>query len=231
MEPYYSDETVTLYLGDCREVTAWLEADVLVTDPPYGIGWRHKDGWTNAEGGGGHRSSGNALSIANDADASVRDAALAMWGDRLALVFGDILRHVPLNAVHALFYAKSADAGIRGARAGRRKDVEAIFMLGPWPVGVGGESSVLRSGGRVAGPRGMALRAGHPHAKPLDVLEELIGLAPGVIADPFAGSGSTLIAAKQLGRRAIGVEIEERYCEIAAKRLRQDVLNFGEAMA
>jgi DNA methylase len=229
LDPYYSDEWVTLYHGDCREVPAWLTADVLVTDPPYGIAWRASPSWTNAVGAGGGRSSGDTLAIANDDDLRVRDAALELWGSRLAIVFGDVLQPKPQKAVHVLIYAKPVDAGIRGARGGRRKDIEAIYLLGPWPVGVGGETSIIRTSGRVAGPRGMALRASHPHAKPLDVMQELVSLAPGTIADPFVGSGTTLVAAKQLGRRAIGVEIEERYCEIAAKRLSQGVLDFGVA--
>lgn len=232
-EPYYSDATVTLYHGDALEVTEWLAADVLVIDPPYGIAWRGNPvGWTNASGGGGHRSSGNALSIANDADTVARDEALVLWGDRPAVVFGDILRPHPAGTVQALIYAKPPDAGIRGAHAGRRKDIEAIFLVGPWPVGVGGQTSIFRTGGRVAGPRGVALRAGHPHAKPLDVMEQLIRLHPsGTVADCFAGSGSTLVAAKQLGRQAIGVEIDESHCETAALRLAQGVLDFGEVPA
>ncbi len=226
-EPYYQDDQVTLYHGDCLEVTEWLAADVLVSDPPYGIGWKANPNWTNAQGKGTKRSSGIPTSIAADGDTRARDEALRLWGDRPAVVFGDILRNRPSNAVHVLVYAKPADAGIFGARAGRRKDVEGIYMVGRWPVGVGGESSVIGTNGRVAGERGLAKRFGHPHTKPVDVMEQLVGLAEGTIADPFAGSGSTLVAARNLGRKAIGVELEERYCEIAARRLDQMCLDFG----
>jgi site-specific DNA-methyltransferase (adenine-specific) len=108
-----------------------------------------------------------------------------------------------------------------GARYGFRRDIELIYLTGSWPVRTGRTvSSVLRVGGAVG-----TYSNGHPHVKPLDLLAVLIEAAPpGVIADPFAGSGTTLEAARLLGRRAVGVEIDERYCEIAASRLAQGIL-------
>ncbi|WP_336647553.1 site-specific DNA-methyltransferase [Microbacterium sp. MMO-10] len=226
MTPYYEDDYVTLYHGDSLEVTDWTAADVLVTDPPYGRDWKSGSGMTNAEGRGrGSKAHGG---IANDKDTQVRDAALGLWGrKRPAVVFGDPLIQQPGGAVQALAYVKPLDAGIKGAHAGFRRDIEMIYLVGPWPVGVGGSSSALTTGALVAGPRGLATRYGHPHAKPVDVLERLIAMTDGVVGDPFSGSGSTLVAARNLGRRAIGVEVSEEYCEKIAGRLAQQTLFEG----
>jgi DNA modification methylase len=72
---------------------------------------------------------------------------------------------------------------------------------------------------------------GHPTQKPVAVMRWLVQKTEGVIVDPFMGIGATLRAAKDLGRKAIGIEIEERYCEIAARRLQQEVLQFDEVPA
>lgn len=217
LQPYYADDLVTLYHGDCREITDWLSADVLVTDPPYGIGWRR--GTNNA------RSSRAHAGIANDHDTSARDAALNLWGDRPGLVFGSFYAPAPPHR-HLLVYRKPPDAGVVGSTTGWRRDIEPVYLTGPWPQRTARWSSVLETVTRNAGsPSSPAGRYGHPHAKPLDVMETLIDACPpGDIADPFAGSGSTLVAARNLGRRAIGVELDERYCETIATRLAQSAL-------
>jgi site-specific DNA-methyltransferase (adenine-specific) len=222
--PYFDDGTVQLWHGDCRELTAWLDADVLVTDPPYGRGWRQGNLKSNG-GNDGHAG------IANDRDTSVRDAALKEWGTRPAVVFGDPLLPPPDGAKITLVYLKAVDAGMRGAIGGYRRDIEAVYLLGGFRSGLGGRSALLRSSTRMqSSPNGLTGRYQHPHAKPVDVLEQLISACPpGVVADPFCGSGSTLVAARNQGRRAVGVELEERYCEIAARRLSQTALDFGAA--
>lgn len=223
-EPYWSDGTCTLYLGDCRAITEWLAADVLCTDPPYGRRWRQ--GGTLRSSRGRPSVSNGHDGIAGDLDTSVRDDALRLWGGRPGIVFGDLMLPPPCGTRQVLPYLKAQDAGARGATGGFRRDAEAVYLTGPWLSGIGGRSSLLVTSAPIqGGEHGVAARYGHPHAKPLDVMETLItACPPGVIADPFAGSGSTLIAARNLGRRAIGVELEERYCEKAARRLSQMVL-------
>ena len=222
-EPYFDDGTVILYHGDCREITEWTTAAVLVTDPPYGRGWRQG----RMSGRGNGRVSNAHAGIAGDADTTTRDAALTAWGaGRPALVFGDLMLAPPAGAKQVLVYRKPPNAGVRGATGGWRRDAEAVYLLGPWPSGIGGESSVIAtvapSQGNRYSPQG---KYGHPHAKPLDVMERLINACPpGTVADPFAGSGSTLVAARNLGRRAIGVEIDEAYCETIVRRLQQQPL-------
>lgn len=212
--PYYADDLATLFLGDCREVREWLDADVLVCDPPYGRGWGQHGAYN-----GGSAHSG----IAGDGTPGARDEALQAWGKRPAVVFGDLMLAPPRGTRQVLVYAKGADSGIFGAVGGFRRDAEAVYLVGPWPQPPVTRGGVVQSAAR--GHGNMLRRAGHPHAKPVDVMETLISACPpGVIADPFAGSGSTLVAARNLGRQAIGVELDERYAEKAARRLSQGVL-------
>ena len=225
-EPYWSDGQVSLYLGDCREVTEWLAADVLCTDPPYGINSQPGEGGLagpRRPGDADRRSQPRRLPIAGDLNTDIRDAAVALWGDRPGVVFGDLDVTPPAGYCQRLIYRKPPDAGTRGTRGGFRHDIEGIYLTGPWPPGLGGRSSVIETGARKAGSEyGLGGRHGHPHAKPVDVMETLIAACPpGTIADPCAGSCSTLIAARNQGRPAIGVEINERSCEMAARRLSQ----------
>lgn len=211
--PYYQDEQVTLYLGDCREITDWLPADVLVTDPPYGVGWRK----------GTNRRAGSYLheGIQNDEDTTVRDDVMSLWGSKPGIVFGTWSAPFP-EWQQVLVWRKPVDSGVVGSTTGFRRDSELMFLTGVWPRRDAETSSVLLTNSN----KNAYLRPGqHPHAKPVGLMEALIKQCPpGMIADPFAGSGSTLIAARNLGRKAVGVEIEGRYCEVAARRLAQQVM-------
>jgi len=226
MSIYYQDDYVTLYHGDClTEHREWLTADVLVTDPPYGRAW--KQGALK-----GHPRNEQSAGIANDETTGVRDDALAAWGaDRRAIAFGDLMLAPPVGTKHVLIYLKDNVAGLRGAIGGIRRDAEAIYLMGKWPSGIGGRTSVFATAQKISGAHGAVAKAGgHPHTKPSDVMGALIGLTEGTIADPFGGGGSTAVAAKLQGRKIITVELEEKYCEIIAKRCAQDVLDiFGAA--
>lgn len=218
--PYYEDDFVQLYHGDCLELAdLWTVADVLVTDPPYGMAYRDRLG----------RHSG----IVGDQDTAARNLALEAWGDGPALVFGTWRIAKPAGVKNVLVWDKGTDLGM-GASTPWGLSHEEVYVLGSWPALVpggrvreGGAPSRVPSVIRAPKPNNASAArvTEHPTPKPVALMEALIDRCPpGTIADPFAGSGSTLVAAKALGRKAVGVELEERYCEVAARRLAQDVL-------
>ena len=210
-KPYYQDDHVTLYHGDCLELdTLWTCADVLVTDPPYGMAY--ESGWVK----------GRSTAISGDQSTAIRDKALEAWGDGPALVFGTWRQERPKGLRHLLIWDKGDDPGTGDLKMPWGNSHEEVYVLGSGFVGKRGPA-VLRC------PKPpVANRDAHPTPKPVALMDSLISKCPlGVVADPFVGSGSTLVAAKALGRKAIGVELDERYCEIAARRLSQGVLDFG----
>lgn len=214
-QPYYADDHVTLYHGDCLELTAWLEADVLVTDPPYGMAYVSNSS-----------KYGSTAPIAGDADPLLRDQVLEAWGPRPALVFGTWRVPRPARAKALVIWDKGDSPGMGDLRLPWGPSHEEVYVLGDGFHGRRG-GSVIRNNTL---PAAADYRPDHPTPKPVALMERLLGhCPPGVVADPFAGSGSTLVAARNLGRRVIGVELEERYCEVIARRLAQSVLDFGDA--
>jgi DNA modification methylase len=211
MTPYYADSLVRLYLGDCREITEWLSADMLVTDPPYGMGYEPTRRSTGSKRWGGERVTG-------DADPFDPSHLLAM---PRAVLFGAnwYADRLPASGGWLVW-----DKTPRGEKAGFTASHAELAWTN---VATRVTTFRLQWGGEARNGEGPSL---HPTQKPIGLLRSIIGRFsdPGdVIADPYAGSGSTLIAARDAGRRAIGVEIEERYCEIIARRLAQDSLFAG----
>ena len=209
MSLYYQDDYVTLYHGDCLEQTAWLDADVLVTDPPYGM----------------NRAFGqdNQDYVANDHNTDAREAALAIWGNKGAIVFGHWRCERPNNIRHFCIWDKGKMA-MGDQSSAFATSHEEFYVLGNT---TGWKNKREQTVLRYSVPQGHA-RLDHPSAKPIGLMEHLVDKTLGIVADPFAGSGATLVAAKNLGRKVIGVELEEKYCELIAKRLSQDTFDFSK---
>lgn len=246
-EPYYQDDFVTLYHGDCREILPDIgQVDAVVTDPPYGdtsLGWDRpvagwldlieapqlwcfgsmrfwlehgadfREGWTYAQEIVWEKHNGSGFHA--DRFKRVHELAVHWYRGRWA----SLHREPPVTF----------DAAPRTVRRKRRPPHMGEIDGGSYRSEDGGPR-LMRSVLRVRSEHG---RAQHPTQKPLGILVPLISFSVGAdydrVLDPFAGSGSTLLAAKQLGRQAIGIEVEERYCEIAAQRCAQDVLDLGAA--
>jgi hypothetical protein len=212
MTPYYDDGTCVIYHGDCREVEAWdIAGGVMVTDPPYGI--------SHASNRPGAPRRGRE--IAHDDSTMVRDVVLERWTPRPALVFGSCRSIAPTGVRVTLVWDKGGHVGMGDLSMPWKQNWDHVYVIGSGFAGRRG-SGVLRH-------NALAPWAGvitHPHEKPVDLLRDLLLKCPPLaeVVDPFMGSGTTLRAAKDLGRKSIGIELEERYCEIAARRLAQEVL-------
>lgn len=206
MRPYHEDPCgIVIYHGDCREILPHIAADVLVTDPPYGMAYQ--SGWKASS------------SIANDDTTEHRDWVIEKWGGRPALVFGKWSVCRPVGTRELLIWDKGDWPGMGDLSLPWGPSTEEIYVLGEGFVGKR-RGQILRDPKRPSGEKAL-----HPNEKPIGLMELLVrACPPGVIVDPFAGSGPTLVASKNLGRRAVGIELEERYCEIAARRLAQGVL-------
>lgn len=217
--PYYQDDYVTLYHADCLQHLDMLnQADVMVTDPPYGYNVKLEFGDGNARRG---KSPWAGTAIHGDNSLEARDSILSQWGDKPAIVFGSWKMPKPQGTKACLVWDKGLGAGMGDLSIPWKPNWEEIYILGTGYHGHRGTSAL--TGHTVVS--WASKERNHPNMKPTTLMEELIRKCPpGTIIDPFAGSGSTLRAAKNLGRKAIGFEIDEKYCEITAQRLAQETL-------
>lgn len=243
LTPYYDHGGITIYHGDCRDVLPRLSAraDLVLTDPPYAVSVKGA-----VHSGTPGRGSRNLDFFEGDDDwremtQTVRCAlslacglltdvgSLYAWlGHR---IFGPVVEDMEARGLHTRFLVWSKSCPVPPPPgAGWPSGAELCLYAYPpgrtWthPPASAPRHSVFTADGYRHGKPG---KVDHPTQKPESVIRPLMiaSSEPGhLVIDPFLGSGTTLVVAKSLGRRAIGIEIEERYCEIAARRLAQEVL-------
>lgn len=244
VQPYYQDEQVTIYHGDCRDVLVTLPpCNASIADPPYGQTSLEWDQWVSCWADSIPANSlwvFGSLRMFMDRSAEFVNWHLAqdvIWEKHNGSSFhSDRFRRVHEQAAH--FYKGEWSEIYRDVqvtmdatkRTLRRKERPTPFGK---HHGERGDSSYSSEDGgprlmrSVIEARSMHGRAIHPTEKPVALLGPLISYScppGGIVVDPFMGSGSTLDAARSLGRRAIGIEISEEFCARAANRLRQKVL-------
>jgi DNA modification methylase len=199
MKPYYEENGITIYHGDCREILPHLpKVDLVLTDPPYGIGKADWDGdyldWVESE----CLKAGRCVCIIP-----------GIWAlGKCIYAMGDYYRWT---------VAGYKPAAMTNGSIGLNKWQPAV--LGGTVPRTGADAFTFKQTGEG--------KQGHPCQKPLAFINWLVYKLTsdcGSILDPFMGSGTTLVAAKELGRKAIGIEISKAYCDIAVQRLAQGVL-------
>jgi len=234
LQPYYSDELVTLFHGDCRDVMAAMapaSVDAVVTDPPYSA-FTHGNAVTNKGSGGAHR--------AIDFDSMTEEECRVAMAECGRVSRGWVV--TTLEWRHAAAFDANPPLGLRMLRVGvwvKNNPTPQISGDRPaqgWEAIAYMHRADVKPTWTGGGRHGNFITnveqgTGHPTVKPLRMIRQFIEwfVPPvGTVFDPFAGSGTTLRAAMDAGRRAIGVELREDYCESIVRRLAQGTL-FGAA--
>lgn len=236
MKPYYDEGGIAIYHGDCRDVLPHLapeSVDLLLSDPPYGMqfasGQRVVTQLANVKADGARQGMRLVRQMLMEAMPALKADAHAYlmchfesWPD----FYDAVSSYLPIR--NAIIWWKNR-GGMGDCEMEYARDYEVLLYaaLGRRPLAGRRDGSVLAN----IPPAGNDRK--HPTEKPVELMSRLIGKScpvGGLVCDPFMGVGPTLQAALESGRRAIGIEIEEQYCEHAAKRLRQGVL-FGAGAA
>jgi site-specific DNA-methyltransferase (adenine-specific) len=203
MRPYYDDGTCVIYHGDCRDVLPSIRASAVITDPPYGTNVTSWDQSVDAE-------VLRACAGATDGYAAFFYSNTRLWHILSALKSGDF------DTWTAVWH-KSNSVGF-----------ERKFAPQWTPIVIAYRKPQKFWGQDLCYCPITVQDIGHPTPKPIGVttwLMEKVSSPGESVLDPFMGSGTTLVVAKRLGRKALGIEVEEKYCEIAAERLQQGVLD------
>ncbi len=203
MTPYYQDNAVTIYHGDCREILPGLApVDLVLTDPPYGLGDKWQGGKVKWPLHHGQMVWDSAI---------VKELPELIQHGRQQIIWGGHLYPLPAS---------------RGWFVWDKLERNDAFTSGQAELAWSNLDQPIRVWRRCSTAI-MSTHKIHPTQKPIELMTWCLWFTDGgLILDPFMGSGTTLRAAKDLGRKAIGIEIEEKYCEIAARRMSQEVLQF-----
>lgn len=211
MKPYYHDGGITIYNCDCREILPMLEpVELCLTDPPYGMNFisNYRIVKYNAIAGDGFLP----LDLIQMGINKATNAAYVFcrWNN---------LSDMPKPKSVLVWVKNNWSMGDLLHEHGRQWEAICFYPNT-------GHKFIKRIPDVIYAKRTGNTK--HPTEKPISVISQLIQANEGnTILDPFMGSGTTLVAAKNLGRKCIGVEINEKWCEIAAKRLAQSVFDFG----
>lgn len=226
MKPYYEADGIVIYHGDCRDVLPLLSGpfDAVVTDPPYGIGFKYESHDDTPDG-----YAAFVWSVVESCERVCRPgAAVFVWQAML-----NVRRfHEWFPRDWRIFSAAKSFVQMRPTAMQYAFDPVLVWWVPgapPWSAGTSTRDWHVANNAGIISQKNWEKE--HPCPRPLDQVSHIIAqwVPPGgIVLDPFMGSGTTAVAAKRQGRKAVCIEIEERYCEIAAKRLAQGALPLTE---